>query len=130
VAKKQTQENPVYYVQYAHARISSILENCPLKIKIKDIDLTLLKEKEEIELIKKLLQFSSILNICYTTIDPYMLTVYLQELAETFHKFYDKHRVLGQDDSLTKGRLALIQGTKIVIAAGLELLGISRPEKM
>jgi arginyl-tRNA synthetase len=130
IAKKQTQENPVYYVQYAHARICSILNNSPVRIKFKDVDLITLKEKEEIELIKKLLQFSYILNICYTTLDPYMLTVYLQELAESFHKFYDKHRVLGQDDRLTRGRLALIQGTKIVIALGLELLGISRPAKM
>jgi len=130
VAKKQTQENPVYYVQYAHARICSILENCPLKIKWKDADLTVLKEKEELGLIKKLWQFSAILNICYTTVDPYMLTVYLQELSEDFHKFYDKHRVLGQDDKLTQARLALIQGAKVVLALGLELLGVSRPTKM
>lgn len=130
IAKKQTQENPVYYVQYAHARICSILSNSPARIRFKDADLMTLKEKEEIELIKKILQFSYILNICYTTLDPYMLTVYLQELAESFHRFYDKHRVLGQDDRLTRGRLALVQGTRIVIASGLELLGISRPLKM
>jgi len=59
-----------------------------------------------------------------------MLTVYLQELAEAFHKFYDLHRVLGQEDAVTQGRLALLKAAKIVIAAGLELLGISRPEKM
>jgi len=130
VAKKQTQENPVYYVQYAHARICSILENSPLKVKFQNADLTLLEEKEEIGLIKKLWQFSCVLNICYATIDPYMLTVYLQELSEEFHKFYDKHRVLGQDDRLTQARLALIQGAKIVLACGLELLGVSRPTKM
>jgi arginyl-tRNA synthetase len=59
-----------------------------------------------------------------------MMTVYLQELSETFHKFYDKHRVLGQDDALTRARLSLIEGTRIAIAAGLELLGVTRPEKM
>ncbi|MFH0913206.1 MAG: arginine--tRNA ligase [Candidatus Omnitrophota bacterium] len=130
VAKKQTQENPVYYVQYAYARICSILENRPLKLKFKGADLTLLKEKEEMGLIKKLWQFSYILNVCYITVDPYMLTVYLQELSEDFHKFYDKHRVLGQNNQLTQARLALIQGTKIVLALGLELLGVSRPTKM
>ncbi len=129
LAKKQTAENPVYYVQYAHARICSILQNSPVKIN-KNIDLSLLKEKEELELVKKALQFSYILNICLNTLDPYMLTVYLQELSETFHKFYDRHRVLGQDDSLTKARLALIEAVKTVISAGLELLGVSRPEKM
>ncbi len=129
IAKKHTPENPVYYVQYAHARICSILHNSPIK-RFKDIDLTLLKEKEEIELIKKLWQFSYILNICFTTLDPYMLTVYLQTLAESFHKFYDKHRVLGQDDLLTEARLALIEGVRLAISSGLDLLGVSKPEKM
>jgi len=130
IAKKQTPENPVYYVQYAYARICSILLNASIKIRFKDIDLTVLNEKEEIELIKKLCQFSYILNICFTTLDPYMLTVYLQALAENFHKFYDKHRVLGQDDKLTKARLALIEGVRLAISSGLDLLGVSRPEKM
>ncbi len=130
IAKKQTSENPVYYVQYAHARICSILNNSPIKLRLKDTDLTVLKEKEEIGLIKKLCQFSYILNICFTTLDPYMLTVYLQELAENFHKFYDKHRVLSQDDKLTKARLALIEGARLAISSGLDLLGVSKPEKM
>jgi len=132
IAKKQTPENPVYYVQYAHARICSILSNARVlkKNKVKDLDLTVLKEKEEVELAKKLWQFSYILKICQDTQDPYMLTVYLQELSEGFHKFYDKHRVLGQSNLLTKARCALIEATRIVIACGLELLGISRPQKM
>jgi len=130
IAKKQTSENPVYYVQYAHARICSILQNNPVKLKFKSVDLSVLKEKEELELIKKLWQFSYILNICFVTLDPYMLTVYLETLAENFHKFYDKHRVLGQDDKLTKARLALIEGVRVAISSGLDLLGVSRPEKM
>jgi len=130
VAKKQTPENPVYYIQYAHARICSILHNSPHRLKIKNIKFSLLKEKEEIDLMKKLWQFSFILNICLNTLDPYMLTVYLQELAEAFHKFYDLHRVLGQDDQLTQARLGLIKGTQIVLAKGLELLGVTRPDNM
>ena len=129
VAKKQTSENPVYYVQYAYARICSILRSSPVTLE-KDTDLSLLKEKEEMALIKKLLQFSAILNICKITLDPYMLTVYLQELAETFHKFYDQHRVLGDDLALTKARLSLIEAVKIVVGTGLELSGVSKPEKM
>jgi len=129
IAKKHTSQNPVYYIQYAYARICSILRSSPVKIK-KDTPLSVLKEKEEIELIKKLLQFSYTLNICLKTQDPYMLTVYLQEAAETFHKFYDLHRVLGQDDAITRARLSLIEATKIIIALGLDLLGISKPEKM
>lgn len=129
IAKKQTQENPVYYVQYAHARICSILRSSPGKIN-KNTDLTLLKEKEEIDLTKKIWQFSYILNVCLNNQDPYMLTVYLAELSEGFHKFYDRHRVLGQDGLLTKARLTLIEATRIVLATGLDLLGVSQPEKM
>lgn len=130
VAKKQTSENPVYYVQYAHARISSILRNSPQEINYKKANLTLLKEKEELYLIKKLLQMPYILYICIKTEDPYMLTVYLQELAEAFHKFYDLHRVLSDDQELTQARLGLIEATRIVIAQGLALVGVSRPEEM
>lgn len=129
VAKKQTSENPVFYVQYAHARISSILRQAEVKA-IVDADLSLLKEEEELALIKKILQFPSMLNVVLSTLDPFMVTIYLQELSETFHKFYDQHRVLGQDEAVTKARLALIEGAKIAIATGLELLGVSRPEKM
>ncbi|MBL7151275.1 MAG: arginine--tRNA ligase [Candidatus Omnitrophica bacterium] len=129
VARKQSSENPVYYVQYAHARICSILRNSTLKFK-KESGLALLKEKEELQLVKKALQFSDILNICLNTEDPYRLTVYLQELAEAFHKFYDLHRVLGVEQALEAARLALIEAVRIIIAAGLDLLGVSKPETM
>jgi arginyl-tRNA synthetase len=129
VAKKQSAENPVYYVQYAHARICSILRSATIQNSA-DLDLSVLKEKEELDLIKKMLEFKVILNICLITCDPYMVTVYLQELSETFHKFYDLHRVLGQSEALTSARLALIKGVKIVLSCGLELLGVSQPESM
>lgn len=128
-AKKQNSENPVFYVQYAHARILSILRSSGIKPE-DSADLSVLKEKEELALIKKILQFPSVLNICYSTLDPYMLTVYLQELAETFHKFYDLHRVLGADTALTQARLCLINGARIALSTGLDLLGVSKPEKM
>lgn len=130
IAKKQTPENPVYYIQYAHARISSILRQSKPRAKVENTDFSFLKEKEEIDLIKKLWQFSYILNICYSTLDPYMLTVYLQEVAEVFHRFYDRHRVLGEDARLTQARLYLISATKIILATGLKLLGVSAPDKM
>jgi arginyl-tRNA synthetase len=129
LAKKQAPENPVFYVQYAHARICSILRSIGPEIKY-NADFSLLKEPQEIALIKKALQFQGILEICLSTTDPYMLTVFLQGLAEAFHKFYDLHRVLGQEEALTKARLALIEAVRIVLAQGLELLGVSRPEKM
>jgi len=130
VAKKSTSENPVYYVQYAHARICSILRSSLQDIKKKSFDFRVLKEKEEINLAKKLVEFSSILHVCQEMQDPYMLTVYLQALAEDFHKFYDAHRVLGQADEITCARLALLEATRVVISCGLELLGVTRPEKM
>jgi arginyl-tRNA synthetase len=130
VAKKQTSENPVYYVQYAYARISSILRQRVKSGGYKEDVFVLLKEKEELELIKKCCRMSAILNICLKTQDPYMLTVYLQELAESFHKFYDLHRVLGEDPRLSEARLALIEGARSVIGFGLKLLGVTRPEKM
>ena len=130
IAKRHSSENPVYYVQYAHARICSILKNSPAASIAADIDLSVLQEKEELALLKKIWQFYSVLDICYATQDPYMLTVYLQALAESFHKFYDLHRVLGTDDKLTRARLTLIEAVKLVISCGLGLLGVSQPESM
>ncbi|MDD4953698.1 MAG: arginine--tRNA ligase [Candidatus Omnitrophica bacterium] len=129
IAKKQTPENPVYYVQYAHARICSILKNTQPKARRKT-DFLFLKEDEEIGLVKKILQFTSVTEACVKALDPYLLTVYLQELAEKFHKFYDCHRVLGQADELTQARLGLIEATRIAIAAGLEILGVRSPQEM
>lgn len=129
IAKKHTPENPVYYVQYAHARICSILRNSP-EYSPDSVDLTLLTEAAELALIKKILQFPAVLDICFYTCDSYMVTVYLQELAEAFHKFYDLHRVLGEDMALTRARLALIDGAKTSLALGLKLLGVSAPESM
>jgi arginyl-tRNA synthetase len=130
LAKRQTPENPVYYVQYAHARICSIMRNTSLKPKIKTSDLNLLKEVEELRLMKMLWRFPRTLEICYKNIDPYFVTVYLQEVAEELHKFYDRHRVLSDNKKVTQARLALISAVRIVLHRGLRLLGISAPESM
>jgi arginyl-tRNA synthetase len=130
VAKKQTPENPVYYVQYAHARICSILRQAGVSGKPALPGSFSLKEKEEQALLKKLWQFSYMLKVCLGTLDPYMMTVYLQETAESFHKFYDRHRVLGQEEACTQARIALIYGAKTVLAKGLDLLGVTAPEQM
>lgn len=131
LAKKQTPENPVYYIQYAHARICSILETAKeSKLKPKESDLKLLKEEEEIDLIKKIGIFSDTLLLCVHQRDPFGLVTYLQELASCFHRFYDRHRVLGEDKELSAERLALIDAAHIVLANGLTLLGVSAPTKM
>jgi arginyl-tRNA synthetase len=131
LTKKQSPENPVYYIQYAHARISSILEKAEgIKLNLKNADLSLLKEEEEKELLRLIFQFPYILEVCLRQIDPYQITAYLQSLATGFHRFYDKHKVLGEDEGLTLARLVLVKSLKIVLSDGLSLLGVSRPEKM
>ncbi|HQJ15772.1 MAG TPA: arginine--tRNA ligase [Candidatus Omnitrophota bacterium] len=130
VAKKQSPENPVYYVQYAHARISSILRQAGIAARPQLPGSFAFGEKEEQVLLKKLWQFPYILKVCLGTLDPYMMTVYLQETAEGFHRFYDKHRVLGQDPACTQARLCLIYAARSVLARGLDLLGVTAPEQM
>ncbi len=132
LAKKQTDENPVYYVQYAHARIANILRygeergvsynpNC---------DLSLLVEPEGLALIKKMMDFPDLLVRIVKNFEPNVLTQYLQELAEVFHRFYHDHRVISEDEALSEARIALSKAVQIVLAIGLRLMGISAPEKM
>lgn len=131
LAKKQTPENPVYYIQYAYARINSINKKAQeAGIHPKDQGLSLLKEEEELGLIKKLGNFSDILMFCHNELDPYPLVSFSQELATAFHKFYDRHRVITEDAALSAQRLALINATKVVLANSLRLLGLSAPERM
>ena len=131
LAKKETPENPVYYIQYAHARIHSINKKAQeAGLKQRENNLSLLSAPEELDLIKKLGSFPDMLFVCYHELDPYALMQYLHELAMAFHKFYDQHRVIGDDKDLSAERLALANATKIVLANGLRLLGLSTPERM
>ena len=130
IAKKHTSENPVYYIQYAHARICGILSKIRINLNPKKIDFSLLKEKEAIILLRTLSEFPYYIYIILRTLDPYILTVYLQDLANDFHKFYDLHRVLTEDSKLRVSRLALIKGVQIVLSQGLRLMGVSQPQRM
>ncbi len=131
LAKKQTPENPVFYVQYAYARICSILSNAKeVKFEKNKVKLNLLEQDEERQLLQLIFQFSYIMEVCYRQLDPYSVTAYLQDLATAFHRFYDRHKVLGEDENLTLARLALIKCLHIAFAKGLDLLGVSKPEKM
>ncbi|MBL7198478.1 MAG: arginine--tRNA ligase, partial [Candidatus Omnitrophica bacterium] len=131
LAKKQSLENPVYYIQYAHARISNIISKAGgASLNLRRIDFSLLKQAEEIDIIKLLVRFPLALEICLQLLDPYSLVDYLQELATSLHRFYDSHRVIGEDEQLSKARLALIEATRVVLANGLRLLGLSTPDKM
>lgn len=133
IAKKQTSENPVYYVQYAHARVYSINRKAKeagmAKWEEKKFDL--LDKPEEIDLIKAIGNFSDILVACAQMFDPAPLVQYMQELATTFHRFYDQHRVIdAEQPDLSAQRLGLTNATRIVLANGFHLLGITAPEKM
>jgi arginyl-tRNA synthetase len=130
LAKKQTDENPVFYLQYAHARICGILRLADEEGKTFGNHFELLKEDEEIELIKHILNFSDIVLRSAENFDQLNLISYLHELAELFHKFYHEHRVLGQGENLTSARLSLCKATQIVLRNGLSILGINAPERM
>jgi len=132
LAKKETPENPVYYIQYAHARIHSIVEKARLvKLSQKKKDFGLLREPEEMDLIKKIGSFGDILVFCSKQMDVFSLGSYMMELAACFHRFYDKHKVVDEENPLLSSeRLALIDAARIVIANGLHLMGVSAPPKM
>lgn len=131
LAKKQTPDNPVYYIQYAHARVYSINDKAKeTNIQAATGQMTRLVEEEEQDLIKKLGFFEEALLQCHKQLDPYPVVSYLQELAALFHRFYDKHRVVVEDSRLASERLALMNAAGVVIERGLKLLGISAPRKM
>jgi arginyl-tRNA synthetase len=134
LAKKQSSENPVFYVQYVNARCSSIFKESKnrddLTTDNEKVDFDLLNSKEERTLIKQLAAFCDTLALSEKTMSPHHFTGYLIELADSYHKFYEKCRVLADDAALTCARLKLIEGVMIIIQTGLGLLGISSPDKM
>jgi arginyl-tRNA synthetase len=129
LALKRTEDNPVYYVQYAHARIASIFRKSPY-ITEDHIPLESLKEPEEIALVKKLLEFPDVISLCVENLEPQPLTGFLQEVAAIYHRFYHEHRVISDDEDLSRMRLGLCRATQIVLRNGLDLLGIEAPESM
>ena len=129
LAKSKSEENPVYYVQYAHARICSVLTFARRKMK-PDTDLSLIKEPEALELAKKLLAYPEALQLAADHLEPYRVTDYLRELAAAFHQFYAVHRVVSEENALTDARLFLIDCVRIVLRNGLNILGVSAPVTM
>ena len=132
LAKERSEENPVYYLQYAHARIASIIRNAESQgIRIDEIpDCSLLKEGEELALMKQLVLLPDVVESCASAFEPHRVAEYLHEIAGHFHKFYHVCRVLSEDAGLTAARIALCRATKIVLGNGFSILGISAPEKM
>lgn len=129
LAKAQSQENPVYYLQYAHARIASLLRFAEQNVTTK-VDFKLLSSSEEAELIGCLTQFPDFIDQASKSLEPYRLADYLRQVAASFHKFYSHHRIVTEDKPLTQARLLLANAARIVLRNGLELLGISQPESM
>ena len=132
LAADQSEKNPVYYIQYAHARISNIINNGKSKHIDVDgnFDSSLLLNTAEISLIKSLYEFPEIMKKTLNTLEPQSIANHLHDIASEFHKFYAKCRVITDDIELTKSRIHLIKSVKIVLANGLNILGIQAPEKM
>jgi arginyl-tRNA synthetase len=133
LARSQSEENPVYYVQMAHARMSGIFRvgnRDPESVRGEGVDLALLAESEEVALIKALLDYPALLRSAAEKLEPHRMTTYLHETAELAHRWYHRHHVLGEMLALTEARLVLARATQIVLRNGLGILGISAPERM
>ena len=132
LAKDQSDKNPVFYLQYAYARICNIIrhgEGQNYKFS-DDFDATLLNQSSEIKLLKLMSNFPTMMETALDTLEPQIIANYLQELASSFHKFYGNCKVITENKNISQARLGLINGTKIILATGLSILGISAPEKM
>jgi len=131
LAKKESLDNPVYYVQYAHARIVSILRLAQQRgIDYRDGDVSLLTTEPELTLIRKMLLLPEIVEIVTHTLEPHHLTYYAQDLATVFHSFYKQCRVVSRNEALSKARLKLVDAARIVLARTLHLMGMTAPESM
>lgn len=131
LAKKQSADNPVYYIQYAHARIASILRLAKQrKIDYSQGDVSLLTTGPELTLIRRLLLLPEIIEGVVNTLEPHHLPYYAQDIATVFHSFYKQCRVVSKDEALTKARLKLVRATQIVLAKVLHLMGMTAPESM
>jgi len=136
LAKRQSSDNPVFYVQYAHARVASIFEQARrngLNWNSSDLDkvpMERLELPEEIELIRRMIQFNDVLEESVRELEPHRMVFYLLELAGAFHRYYNRCRVISDDPELSQARLLLVQNIQGTIRRGLEVLGVEAPMKM
>jgi len=131
LAKKRSADNPVYYVQYAHARIASILRLAQdRKIDYSDGDVSLLAAEPELTLIRRMLLLPEVIELVTQTLEPHHLAYYAQDLATAFHSFYKQCRVVTDDEALTRARLKLVAAARLALARTLHLMGMTAPDKM
>jgi len=134
LAKKEGTENPVYYVQYVHARVSSIFKKAAAnEMEIPtfdDVDIALLSLPEERLLAKRVAIFPEFVEGMALAFEPHRLTSYLQDVAGIFHSYYNKHRIISDDKEMTKARVLLVKVIQGVVRSALGLLGIAAPTEM
>lgn len=132
LAKSQSNENPVFYVQYAHARICSMIRQATERGYTVDpeADLSLLTSDKEHDLMKKMGEFPEVVADAATRRLPHRITNYVHELAQALHSFYNAEKVLTDDENLTKARLALVEAVRITLSNALKLVGVKAPERM
>jgi arginyl-tRNA synthetase len=134
LAKQQSSENPVFYVQYAHARVSSIFEQAGKSgMDLGEraaVPLERLELAEEMELIRKMIQFNDVLEESVRDLEPHRLVFYLLDLAGEFHRYYNRQRVISEDLGLSRARLLLIENVQKTVRRGLEILGVEAPIRM
>ncbi len=133
LARSQSEENPVYYVQMAHARMCGIFRVAgldPADVSADGVDLAVLAEPAEVELVKQLLDYPALVRAAAEALEPHRVAGWLLETARSAHTWYHRHHVLGEPEAITRARLVLARATQLALAAGLRLLGISAPERM
>ena len=134
LAKQQSSDNPVFYVQYAHARVASIFEQAskngleigsPAIVSVERLELA-----EELELIRQMIQFNDVLEQSVLELEPHRVVFYLLDLAGEFHRYYNRYRVISEDSDLSRARLLLVENVQKTIRRGLDILGVGAPLKM
>ena len=133
LAKSKTNENPVYYIQYAHARICSVFRQADekeIELDVSQTNLTLLTEEIEKDLLRELSRFKSVLESSAIQYEPHQLAYYLRDLSNHFHSYYNACKFIVDDKNLTQARLALISATQQILKNGLSILGVGAPESM
>ena len=133
LAKSKTNENPVYYIQYAHARICSVFRQAvekEIELNVDQANLSLLIEQTEKDILRELSRFKSVLESSAIQYEPHQLAYYLRDLSTHFHSYYNACKFIVDDKSLTLARLSLINATQQILKNGLSILGVGAPESM